>query len=85
MPSEFVRDLNQVVANLQLAYAKAVTGGPAPAADPSPRPRSRGGLRRIEHRPGGVPLEPDEEQAEEDRPERHAGEDGADPAAGLGA
>lgn len=38
VPPEFVRDLNQVVANLQLAYAKAVAGGPAPAAGPEPPP-----------------------------------------------
>lgn len=38
VPPELVRDLNQVVANLQLAYAKAVAGGPEPAAEPEPPP-----------------------------------------------
>lgn len=34
VPPELVRDLNQVVANLQLAYAKAVTDGAEVAAEP---------------------------------------------------
>lgn len=38
VPPELVRDLNQVVANLQLAYAKAVAGGQEPAAEPEPPP-----------------------------------------------
>jgi hypothetical protein len=38
VPPEFVRDLNQVVANLQLAYAKAVAGSPASAAEPEQGP-----------------------------------------------
>jgi len=38
VPPEFARDLNQVVANLQLAYAKAVADKPAPAAEPEPPP-----------------------------------------------
>ena len=36
VPPELVRDLNQVVANLQLAYAKAVTDGADVAAEPEP-------------------------------------------------
>ncbi len=36
VPPELVRDLNQVVANLQLAYAKAVTDRAEADAEPEP-------------------------------------------------
>jgi hypothetical protein len=35
IPAELIRDFNQSVANLQLAYAEATRQGPAPSGEPT--------------------------------------------------